>query len=376
MSVKYEDDFIKSKYRAAMDRTKINETGKNKVRALAENRELPGGKNNATKITHRITKTAAGLITFICVLAVGGGIAWAMTVSPLKDYFFPKNDRTFETVFAEANKEYNFGDFVITYSGYVYDAAVGRGYLQFDFTDSAGNPIDVARLLYYNDDINFGIDNIVLTRKISVHGYKLGNTDVVFLFMNNDSLYTIREGSNVLVKFSVNNEENIVKEPVRFIVLNKSEWEDVLNKVEALDEEELCTFSYDLSSLTPIFYYDRNSIQPEVAEILNKFNPIEIKNTTSTPQIIEAEGLKVTVGRMDILFEYNTGTCNARQFIIKRKDGTELIFNRNDDESWSATGIDKNKTFTSGKQAGKMVKKDYTMGFVLDPDEEVTIEIN
>ena len=44
MSVKYEDDFIKSKYRAAMDRTKINETGKNKVRALAENREFPGGK--------------------------------------------------------------------------------------------------------------------------------------------------------------------------------------------------------------------------------------------------------------------------------------------------------------------------------------------
>ena len=88
----------------------------------------------------------------------------------------------------------------------------------------------------------------------------------------------IIQGSNVLVKFSVNNEENIVKEPVRFMVLNMSDWEDVLNKVEALDEEELCAFSYDLSSLTPIFYYDRNSMQPEVAEIINEYDPIEIKN--------------------------------------------------------------------------------------------------
>ena len=31
MSVKYEDDFIKAKYREAMDRTEINETGKNRV---------------------------------------------------------------------------------------------------------------------------------------------------------------------------------------------------------------------------------------------------------------------------------------------------------------------------------------------------------
>ncbi len=375
MSAKYEDDFIKTKYRAAMDRTEITETEKNKVRALAENREILKGKNNVIKVTHRITKTAAVIITFICVLAVGGGIAWAMTSSPLKDYFFPKNDKTFDAVFAEANRNYDFGDYIITYSGSVYDSAVGRGYLQFDFKDSAGNPINVTEMLKYNDSISFGLDNVVLTRKISVHGYTLGTTEVIFLFMNNDSLYTIKDSSNILVKFNVNNEEEDASEPVSFILLTKSEWEEILTKVEALDEDKLCAYSYDINSLAPIFYYNRNSMQLEVAEILKQYNPIEIKNTTSPPQIVEAEGLRITVGRLDILFEYNPSSCEARQFILKRKDGTELVFNRNDDESWSVTGIDKNKSFVSSKQTGKTVKKDYTMGFVLDPDEKVTIEI-
>lgn len=375
MNVNYDDDYIRAKYKAAIDRTEINETGKNKVRSLAYNKEMLNGKGNVIKVTRRITKTAAVLITVFCMIAVGGGIAWAMTSSALKDYFFPKNDRTFETVYAEANKKYDFDDYIVTYSGSVYDAAVGRGYLQFNFADGSGNPINVADALEYNEKLGFGRDNTALTRRVSVHGYTLGDTNIIFLFMNNDSLYTIKEGSNVLVKFSTSRNEVKDSKPVSFMVLNESEWKEIAEKVEELDESALCASSYDYNTLTPILYYDRDSMQPEVAEILMEYDPIEIKNTTSPPQIVEEKGLKITVGRLDVLFEYNADSCNAHRFILKRKDGTEIIFNRNDDESWSVVGLDKDRVFVSCKKSGRKIEKDYTMGVVLDPDEKVMIEI-
>lgn len=194
--------------------------------------------------------------------------------------------------------------------------------------------------------------------------------------LNNDSLYTIKDGSNVLVKFSAGKGNDETFKPVSFMVLTESEWKEIMGKVKELDAAELCPSSYDYNTLTPIFYYDRNSMQPEVAEILMEYEPIEIKNTTSPPQVIEEKGLKITVGRLDVLFEYDASSCDARQFVLKRNDGAEIVFNRNDDESWSVIGIDKDRVFMSYKKSGRKIEKDYTMGVVLDPDEKVTIEID
>lgn len=39
------------------------------------------------------------------------------------------------------------------------------------------------------------------------------------------------------------------------------------------------------------------------------------------------------------------------------------------------TGLDKNKTFVSGARNRKDIRMDYTYGFILEPDEEVEVDI-
>lgn len=375
------DEYLRQGIKEAIDSIPVSEEEKTRVISLAiKNKEHNGDdsqeKRKVVSISRKMSKTAAIIITAIFVLVIGGGIAWAMSASGLKDFFFKDNDRSFETVYMEGGREYDFGEYRVSFTGYAYDGGVGRGYLQFGFTDTSGNPLDISTMLQYDKDISFDREKSELTRKTSVNGYTLGNQKIVFLFMNTGSRYTILNGSDMLVKFKAETKDFYSEpEPVRFLVLTGDEWNKICEEIDAVNDGDVCNFTYDPDRMVPVYYYDIDSMQSEVVDILERYAPVDIISTTKEPQFIEKGGLKITVGRMDILFEYNIEECDVKSFTLRRKDGTELVFRRKDDESWTVEGIDSTKTYSSGGRYGGKVRLDYTMGFVLGPEEKVEIEI-
>ena len=374
------DEYLRQGIKEAIDSIPVSEEEKTRVISLAiKNKEHNGDdsqeKRKVVSISRKMSKTAAIIITAIFVLVIGGGIAWAMSASGLKDFFFKDNDRSFETVYMEGGREYDFGEYRVSFTGYAYDGGVGRGYLQFGFTDTSGNPLDLGTMLQYDKDISFDREKSELTRKTSVNGYTLGDQKIVFLFMNTGSRYTILNGSDMLVKFKAETKDFYSEpEPVRFLVLTGEEWKKICEEIDAINEDDVCNLTYDPDRMVPVYYYDIDSMQSEVVDILERYAPVDIISTTKEPQFIEKGGLKITVGRMDILFEYNIEECDVKSFTLRRKDGTELVFRRKDDESWTVEGIDSTKTYSSGGRYGGKVRLDYTMGFVLGPEEKVEIE--
>ncbi|MCR4992463.1 MAG: hypothetical protein K6A45_05410 [Lachnospiraceae bacterium] len=375
------DEYLRQGIKEAIDSIPVSEEEKTRVISLAiKNKEHNGDdlqeKRKVVSISRKMSKTAAIIITAIFVLVISGGIAWAMSASGLKDFFFKDNDRSFETVYMESGREYDFGEYKVSFTGYAYDGGVGRGYLQFGFTDISGNPLDISTMLEYDKDIRFDRAKSELTRKTSVNGYTLGDQKIVFLFMNTGSRYTVLNGSDMLVKFKAETKDFYSEpEPVRFLVLSGEEWKKICEEIDAINEDDVCNLTYDPDRMVPVYYYDIDSMQSEVVDILEKYVPVDIISTTKEPQYIETGGLKITVGRMDILFEYNIEECDVKCFTLRRKDGTELVFRRNDDETWSVEGVDNTKTYQGGGRYGEKVRLDYTMGFVLGPEEKVEIDI-
>ena len=375
------DEYLRQGIKEAIDSIPVSEEEKTRVISLTiKNKEHNGDdsqeKRKVVSISRKMSKTAVIIITAIFVLVIGGGIAWAMSASGLKNFFFKDNDSSFETVYMEGGREYDFGEYKVSFTGYAYDGGVGRGYLQFGFTDISGNPLDISTMLEYDKDIRFDRAKSELTRKTSVNGYTLGDQKIIFLFMNTGSRYTILNGSDMLVKFKAETKDFYSEaESVRFLVLSGEEWKKICEEMDAINEDDVCNLTYDPDRMVPVYYYDIDSMQSEVVDILEKYAPVDIISTTKEPQFIETGGLKVTVGRMDILFEYNIEECDVKSFTLRRKDGTELVFRRKDDESWTVEGIDSTKTYSSGGRYGGKVRLDYTMGFVLGPEEKVEIEI-
>ena len=375
------DEYLRQGIKEAIDSIPVSEEEKTRVISLAIKKKEHNGddsqeKRKVVSISRKMSKTAVIIITAIFVLVIGGGIAWAMSASGLKNFFFKDNDSSFETVYMEGGREYDFGEYKVSFTGYAYDGGVGRGYLQFGFTDISGNPLDISTMLEYDKDIRFDRAKSELTRKTSVNGYTLGDQKIIFLFMNTGSRYTILNGSDMLVKFKAETKDFYSEaESVRFLVLSGEEWKKICEEMDAINEDDVCNLTYDPDRMVPVYYYDIDSMQSEVVDILEKYAPVDIISTTKEPQFIETGGLKVTVGRMDILFEYNIEECDVKSFTLRRKDGTELVFRRKDDESWTVEGIDSTKTYSSGGRYGGKVRLDYTMGFVLGPEEKVEIEI-
>lgn len=85
-------------------------------------------KEQATKTIRRLPKVASIVIVLICVMALGGVGVWAMTSSPLKDYFFDNSDKEFAEIYNAEGKECFFGSYKLLYEGSVFDNATGDGF--------------------------------------------------------------------------------------------------------------------------------------------------------------------------------------------------------------------------------------------------------
>ena len=91
----------------------------------------------------RLPRAVAAVIAFACVLALSGGVVWAMTNTGLKDFFFNNSDKEFNELYTTGGKEYNIGEHKMVYEGSIYDKGVEQICLYFSVWDAQGQPADL-----------------------------------------------------------------------------------------------------------------------------------------------------------------------------------------------------------------------------------------
>jgi len=347
-----------------------------------------------------LSKMAAALIVFACVLALGGGAVFAFTNSAFKDNLFKNSDEEFEKVYTDVGTVFNMGNIDAIYEGYIYDKSVDTVYLNFSFWDKEGKPIDISYKegstssfkdfnQYKRDKLFKNACNLTLLRNTSAFDFGIGDDEVHIICMNSSNMSGFRDKNNFIMRIDRSAYEGVYDDKeFRFLLLDKEQFSSLKSELGQLDPEKLLTYSYDKGIGREVADYDRDSMQPEVATILERYNPCDVKCIDVPAQIIMVDNLKIKVGRTDVALEYDEQECKVNSFTIIREDGTKIEVVREnykaDDtyenlsisSAWKVKGLD-GKRFTGG---GSNSKKDsvvsFNTGCILGLDEKVKIEAN
>ncbi len=391
-----EDNNIKWNYCDAMESIKVDVEEKEKAISLY-NADTSSAKISSVK--RGMPKIAVAALAFVCVLALSGGVVWAMNSAAIKEFFFPNSEEEFKQVYTEVGKEYDIGSYKIIYEGSAYEEAVEQGYLSFSVWDKEGNPnpVTLAELLADQDQnlTYIWLPNGLLTNHF-IHPYelKIGSDKWYFVSTYNNGLGLFTEDNNLYMTFSrldtdENGENYYEGKNFQFMILNKDQWKTFNDDIKGLNQSELCPFSYDKETDRVIPNYDTNALLPEVVEIINRYDPCDVESLTYSPQVIQIGNVKLTVGRANMLIDYNVDDCDLGDFIVRRTDGTELKLSRkettfkkgNGENGHSVTWFTDNPQnyntgFGSTDDKTGNAKWGFNYGFILGADEKVTIETN
>lgn len=355
------------------------------------------------KIGRRLPKIAVAAIAFACVLVLGGGVVWAMTASPLKDYLFKNSDKEFEQVYTEVGKEFIFGNHKIVYEGSSYEDAVEHGYLNFSFWNLDGTPVNMEGFLsnstMQDREAAMLSKDITLVRHIQSHYLNVGGDEIYLVMLYPGAVNGIFKDNNYYVKFArrepgEESAEFFKDKPFEFMLLDREQLEEVKNEISVLEAKveakELMTYTIEWDEETGLVSqmipdYDYNYIQPEVMEILEKYDLCSVKSITSEPQIIQINNVKFVIGRMDMLLEYNTKDFSFDEFTLRREDGTEFSAHLEKhgtafgvDYIWKVTADEDYKNLSGGSgdtKTGDWVSS-FNYGFILGDNEKVKIEVD
>ncbi|MCR5206573.1 MAG: hypothetical protein K6E47_16210 [Lachnospiraceae bacterium] len=351
----------------------------------------------------RVPKVASVAIIILCVAALGGGAVWAMTTSPLKDFFFKNSDREFTEVYHKDGKEYYFGNYKLVYEGSIYNSSTGKGKLHFTIWDKDGNPVDLKA--ENEHDLNNcnplgGIVGsealyLVLFRSIwpeqiaDIHGDKCWILTTYVQGWGIDF-----DDNNVYYDFTFhkkNGEDYFSEKDFKFVLLNEDDAEKLRNEIKQLDLQKIkdaIEDSGDILSLTS----NEESICPEIVDILKKFEVCTTGNADIEPQVINMENLRLTVETTSLMIEYND-ECQIDNFTFVREDGTRATFRKLQNQIVRPNGdveiktewhIENEESRTMFSQGGgfSSVKSEYQntlyidFNFILGTNEKIKIEIN
>ena len=388
-----EDNNIKWNYCDVMDGIKGDAEEKENAISLY-NADTASAKISSVK--RGMPKIAVAALAFVCVLVLSGGVVWAMNSAAIKDFFFPNSEEEFKQVYTEVGKEYDIGSYKIIYEGSAYEESVEQGYLSLSVWDKEGNPVSLEELFA---DLSLSsykwLPNGLLTDHF-IHSYelKIGSDKWYFVSTYNNGLSLFTEDNNLYMTFSrldtdENGENYYEGKNFQFMILNKDQWKTFNDDIKGLNQSELCPMSYDKETDRVISNYDTNALLPEVVEIINRYDPCDVESLTYSPQVIQIGNVKLTVGRANMLIDYNVDDCDLGDFIVRRADGTELKLSRkettfkkgNGENGHSVTWYTDNPQnyntgFGSTDDKTGNSKWGFNYGFILGADEKVTIETN
>ncbi|MBQ6024277.1 MAG: hypothetical protein IJL20_01580 [Lachnospiraceae bacterium] len=334
-----------------------------------------------------MSKAAVAAAIALCVVVLGGGVVWAMTASPLKDYFFADSKKqAFADVYKDIGKTYKIGDHSVTLDGIIYDESIETGYVSFSAVDAMGNPTPFTE--YKNIEqvlpISRQLGDFQLTRRISTEGFMLGEDEVFFITVYRQSYY-IDWGQSTLY-WQIKGDKETYNSPVLITVVDRAALDSIINEIAQLDKEEICKTTYDpennrilVGGLDPL-----STATPEVLDILSKYDLVAVDYEAMPSQIIETENCTFIFGRTDGILKYNSEKFDADSFIIKRENGEEVLVEKlyyedgTTSELWKSSNVDKMKCYsqTSSNSPKKDFTAQYHYGFILDADEKVSVIID
>ena len=374
-----EENNIKNNYKEAMEEIIADRVEKEKVIALFDSEK---SSTKVTPVRHGLPKVAVAALVLACVVALGGGVVWAMGNPAIKGFLFPDSPKEFEEVYKPVGTEYIIGDHKIVFDGSVYEKAVESGYINLSLYDMDGNPVEFDTLGDVKSDY-VNIKKSILARKVTVLRCKIGKEYAYVIMLYVQNTFSYMNDNNLIIKFNrLDLDENYYEgKEFKFTVLNKEQWASFNEELEKMDENDLCRYTYNRETDKMDAQYDIDSVQPEVYDILSKYNLCGVESIESKAQIIDADGLKLTIGRADMIFDYNENNCQVENFSLKREDGTEIGFERKASGLWDVTINGESMT---ERQFGGGVgdtdtgdfKVGYNFGFILGADEKVSVEIN
>gem|GEM_PF-4471686 len=179
-----------------------------------------------------------------------------------------------------------------------------------------------------------------------------------------------------------------------FTILNKSEIHRLNKELRELDRDEETGRVKDIPEQydpdADVCYKqidDYAGMHAEVAKIINKFDMRGVDGVTSTPQVIQIDDLKLTIGRMSLIMEYGLKDCDVEHFSVIREDGTRTEFRLSEeycDQRGNPTSIRLDWLIDGAHDhflgGGSYINKGliliYNLGYILKDDEKVKIEVN
>lgn len=351
--------------------------------AMPEKKEQKKETCVVVPVKRGMSKAVVAAVVALCVVVLGGGVVWAMTASPLKDFFFADSkEEAFSDIYNDIGKTYKIGEHSVTLDGMIYDESIETGYLSFSAVDAMGNPTPFTE--YKNNGQAFPVSVKLgdpdLTRNISIIGYMLGEDEVFFITVYRQSCYII-SGQPTLF-WQINSDKERFNSPMLITVVDRATLDGIINEIAQLDTEEICKSTYDrennrilIGGLDPT-----TTVVPEVLDILNKYETVSIDCEAMPSQIIETENCTFIFGRTDGILKYNSEKFDADSFIIKRENGEEVLVEKlyNKDgttsELWKASNVEKYYPQTTSNSSDYTAQ--YNYGFILDVNEKVSVIID
>ena len=352
-----------------------------------------------TKIGRGIPKAASVAIILVCVLALSGGVVWAMTASPLKDFFFKNSDKEFAEMYNEAGIEYEFGTHKLIYEGSIYDDATRKGTLHFTVWDKDGNPVDLDkenRRKSEGEGVFTGIksDELIFRFVFPEILVDIGNDEqsdrCCILFMYMQQSIKRFDGNNVYVELEQlksNGNDYFSEKDCRFVLLNEEDLEKVKKEIEGLDTENIVNSIKETQDIMKLLSED-GTMQPEMVEILKKYMVCTAESTNAQPQIIQLENLRITVGRANMKIDFNED-CNLDEFTFIKDDGTRAVFRktsyfgRDSQENfiWYLESENLKDMFSGGHCSQRLngeykITTNFNFEFILGTEEKIKIEAN
>ena len=355
--------------------------------AMPEKKEQKKETGVVVPVKRGMSKAVVAAAIALCVVVLGGGVVWAMTASPLKDYFFADSkEQAFADVYKDIGKTYKIGDHSVTLDGIIYDESIETGYVSFSAVDAMGNPTPFTE--YKNNEQAFPVSvklgDYDLTRNISTIRYMLGEDEVFFITVYRQSCY-IDWGQSTLY-WQIKGDKETYNSPVLITVVDRAALDSIINEIAQLDKEEICKTTYDPEN-NRILVGGLDSLStatPEVLDILSKYDLVAVDYEAMPSQIIETENCTFIFGRTDGILKYNSEKFDADSFIIKRENGEEVLVEKlyyedgTTSELWKSSNVDKMKCYsqTSSNSPQKDFTAQYHYGFILDADDKVSIIID
>ena len=333
-----------------------------------------------TPIKRGLSKTAVAAIVAACVLVLGGGAVFAMTATPLKDYFFGNSDeKAFTDVYKEIGKTYTIGSHKVRLDGMTYDEATDIGYVSFSAFDAAGNPtsfiVDDTRMV---DGVyqKVSLGDPWLTSHVWTESYRLDDDQVHFIKVNVTSCYG-STGKPVLY-WQLRGDRELYGSPVLFTVVDNNTWDQISAEIAQLDKDALLNKMY--SPEKEDYIYGGNNylnVLPEVMDILKKYDLVELDYEAMPSQVIETENCTFVFGRTDGMLKYNSEKFKVNSFVIKRENGEEIKVEKYSDDFdlWKVTNQDNMRWFpetSKNSEKDELVAR-YNYGFILGVDEKVSV---